>query len=300
MQKILILGSTGFVGKNIIELFKSQKHITTFGTTRDLSLVSESNIYFDIENQDSWENISQIKPDIIINSSGYDVVKEEKELEKMYNINYLKIQQFIKFLELKAPSVFWLQIGTAFEYDLEAGKIDEQTPCTPLSHYGISKFLLSHFFLNKTQLRFSIIRPFAMFGAGESDSKIIPLLINAQLKKQTIQLSSGEQIRDYFFVGDLAAFLLKLTTQIENIPSVMSVGSNQPISLLELSNKLSTQIEGFDVQYWGWNAIAQRQDESKAFYNGSTVAFDYGMTITPLEKALALTYIFYRDNHPIL
>ena len=99
MQKILILGSTGFVGKNIIELFKSQKDIMTFGTTRDFSLVSDRIVYFDIEKEDSWENVSQIKPDIIINSSGYGVVKEEKELEKMYNINYLKIQQFIKFLE---------------------------------------------------------------------------------------------------------------------------------------------------------------------------------------------------------
>lgn len=296
MQKILILGSTGFIGRNIIQLFKSQHHITTFGTTRDLSLVSDSIVYFDVENEDSWENISQIKPDIIINSSVYGAVEEHKDLDKMYNINYFKIRQLIKLLEINMPDVFWLQIGTAFEYDLEAGKIDEQTPCLPLSHYSISKFLLNHWLLNKTKLRFSIIRTFAMFGAGQSDSKIIPLLINAQLKKQTIQLSSGEQIRDHFFVGDFTAFLLKLTAQTENIPSVINVGSNHPISLLELANKLSAQIEGFDAKYWGWNAISQRQDESKVLYNGSTVAFDYGMTITPLEKALELTYIFYRDN----
>ena len=296
MQKVLILGSTGFVGKNIIELFKSQQDLMTFGTSRDLNAISDRVIYFDIENQDTWENIIQIKPDVIINSSGYGVVKEEKELEKMYNINYLKIQQLIRFIEAKASDVFWLQIGTAFEYDLEAEKIDEQTPCIPLSHYGISKFLLSHWLLNKAKLRFSIIRPFAMFGAGESESKIIPLLINAQLRKETIKLSSGEQVRDYFFVGDLAAFLLKLTTQKENTPSVMSVGSNQPISLLELAHKLSAQIKEFDAQYWGWNAIAQRQDESKAFYNGSDIAFHYGMNITPLEEALKRTYIFYKNN----
>lgn len=294
MRKVLLIGSTGFVGRHIEEALTDS--VVLFTTTRQPEQATSSRLYFDFRQPSSWQALFDLAPDVIINAAGYGVVKEETDLELMYDINYRMPAQLLQNLKAHGLTSFWLQVGTAFEYDLSAQQITEQSACTPLTHYGISKFLCSNFLLsNKHSFPFLILRPFAMFGPYESASKLVPYLINAQKYRQAIPLSTGEQQRDYFYVKDLARFVsVVLKKNIADLPAkILNIGSGEPKSLKDLATDLSEIIPGFDPAFWQWDRVPQRANENQVFYNSSTCATAWQLQLTPLKEAFRETVVYY-------
>jgi nucleoside-diphosphate-sugar epimerase len=291
--KILILGSSGFVGHNIHSVLQ-HKYIV-YSTTRNEHLIKENTIFFDLERRETWNNILSVKPDIVINAAGYGVVKMQKEHVKLQRINYYLPYLLKEFLDENNNQYFWMQIGTAFEYDLNKGALSEHSPAMPLTDYGISKLLFSLYLLQSGLKNFVILRPFAMFGPGEDESKIVPALIIAQKEKKPINLSDGEQRRDYFYVKDLALFLDQIITNgLSSVGGeIINIGSSQAISLKELADKISRNLPSFDENYWKWGAIEQRQLESAAFYNDSNKGITLGFRQTLFNVACGETINYY-------
>lgn len=292
-MKIIILGSTGFVGQNLIEALTP--YYTVIKAAR--KPLDSSYIYFDVTERDSWQWVAQLDPDVIINASAYGVLKHESDIETMYLVNYLLISEFYDFLRVNQTKMFWLQIGTTFEYDLSLnGGITEQTNCLPRTHYGISKLMFSHFLLEKSSAgSHSVFRPFGMFGKYEDESKFFPMLIKAQHSRQAIKLSAGTQQRDYIFVGDLGEFIksLILNNQFGKLPPVVNLGAGEAKSLKEYASVLSTTFGAFDPTLWEWNALDFRANESSLFYNSSTLAKNLGFKLSNLQKSFSKTTSYY-------
>lgn len=294
MDKILVLGSSGFVGKNISEIFS--KEFTIIKSVRDKTKVAEGIIWFDLLNEGSWIETTKLSPSIIINCIGYGVVKTEKELDKIYDINYIKTVAFFEFLSAYNSTIKLIHFGTAFEYDLSIEKLLETSNVLPQTHYGISKLMASNYlFQKKIRNPFVVIRPFNMFGLYEDESKIIPYLILSQKNKVTIDLSSGKQKRDYCFVEDLVIFLLRLVKEkdINEIPKCINVGTGVSTSIKEMALKLSAILPSFDSKYWNWDAIPQRIGEQHEFYNASTLSKELGFKSKDITTNLQHTINYY-------
>lgn len=291
--KVLILGSSGFVGKNLSEeLSKENEVVQTFRNKQLLK--SNEAILFDFELRETWDIIAALKPDFIINAAAYGVVKTETDLQKMYQINYFLPRELYNYLKPKLNKTFWIQIGTAFEYDLNTTKINEKSPCLPQTHYGISKLMFSNYLLNYAINNYIVLRPFAMFGKYEDETKIIPYLIKAQKGKIKIKLSEGYQKRDYLYVRDFVNFIAQSIIKAEEkLPTVMNVGSGQPIALRDLAKTLSKQLEVFDAALWGWGEIPYRSGESDIFYSDSQLAGKYGLKCTPVDQSLKEVVNYY-------
>ncbi len=295
MEKVLILGASGFVGRNLFDILEADTRYKTIGSSRQ-KVSTPQYICFDLLDKSTWQTVIDAQPDIVINSIGYGVVKNETDLATMYQINYLMLMDFFQFISEHLPNVFWVQIGTAFEYDLSIEKLTEQSSCVPKTHYGISKLMFSNFLNQKSHLPFVLIRPFAMFGKYEHDTKIIPYLINAQIKKHAVDLSSGLQKRDYFFVEDLCYFIKNIFENKEKVSGqTINIGSGKAFSLREIADVLLDLNPDFEENLWKWSVFPQRTGESDAFYNNSNKAFELGLVVTPLNLALKNTYMFYKS-----
>ncbi|HTQ65271.1 MAG TPA: NAD(P)-dependent oxidoreductase [Puia sp.] len=294
-MKVLILGSTGFVGRNIAENLSEK--ITVIQTSRaGQGEYKKSEIYFDLFSRDSWMNIVDIAPDVLINAVAYGVVKLETDHDILYKTNYLFISDLYKYLQDHGCRPFWLQLGTAFEYDLSVQEIREESPCLPRTHYGISKLMMSNYLQSKGEAgNFSVMRPFGMFGKYEDESKFFPYLINAQKKNSFVDLSSGTQKRDYIYVKDLGHFINKLLVEkkINDLPSVLNVGSGKAMSFLEYASLLQASIPSFKTDLWQWGKIDFRPDESPLFYSASKRAAEFGFMNTAIEEALGETVSYY-------
>ncbi|MBV6419258.1 MAG: GDP-6-deoxy-D-talose 4-dehydrogenase [Ignavibacteriaceae bacterium] len=296
--KILILGNSGFIGTNLFNYLKENSNYNIITTTINQKLCNAFTYYFNLLDKDSWESIVELNADVFINATGYGVVKLETNIDLMYDINYIMLTDFLEFLESNSNETNFIQFGTAFEYDLNIEKITEETQCIPKTHYGISKFLTSNFILNRNcrRVRYLVLRPFALFGPYENSSKIIPYLINSQLKNEAVNLSSGEQFRDYLFVEDLCRFILEICSKDFNaLPRLMNIGSGNQISIKELGNIIAENIESFNSTLWKWNSIPYRANEGNKFYNYSKLAFENGLKNTELAKGIKKTIQFYRE-----
>ncbi len=293
-ETILVLGATGFVGRNIASVLK--QHFEVVQSVRYADQTDKGIIWFDLTNENSWSEIDKLAPSVIINCIGYGVVKTEKEVNKIYEINYLKTVSFFEYLSNTVPAVRIIHIGTAFEYDLSIIELSETSPTLPLTHYGISKLMASNYLLQKKlNNRFIILRPFNMFGLHEDESKIVPYLILSQKNKIKVDLSSGLQRRDYCSVGDFARFILTLINNqdFSQLPSCINVGTGKTYSIKELSHKIAKQLPTFDDTLWNWDAIPQRKGEYHEFYNSSDLAKELGFAFDTVETNLSHTIQYY-------
>lgn len=295
-MKVVILGADGFVGKNLFIDLTSL--FECYGSTRRKEYLNLKNrFFFDIADTESWVEVIKIKPDCIINSIGYGVVKDQTSVADMLNVNYLETTRFYDYLSANLPGVYLMHLGTAFEYDLNYSALPESSACVPKTYYGISKYMASNFLLNNKKINhYTIVRPFNMFGPYEDVSKIIPKLILAQLERKPVALSDGLQKRDYFFVKDLSSMLgLLIKNPSFRKNKVLNVGSGKPIQIKELANLLVPYLKNFNPDYWKWGNLSYREGESVSFYNGSEMAFNYGLQLTDINEAMEITVKYYEN-----
>lgn len=142
--------------------------------------------------------------------------------------------------------------GSCFEYG-NAGEKYEWIPVTaplePTGAYSSSKAaasMLAYGMAVDLKLRLAIVRPFHVFGEGESTSRLWPSLRSAALAGDDLQMTAGEQIRDFLPVENLATTLLKTVEQPQEAgePLIINAGSGHP-----------STIRNFAEHWWThWNA----------------------------------------------
>tara|TARA_B100001989_G_scaffold64567_1_gene43639 strand:+ start:2027 stop:2944 length:918 start_codon:yes stop_codon:yes gene_type:complete len=128
-MKILLIGSTGQLGREIIK-----------SSPNDICLITPSKFEFDLKNtKECYEYILNLSPDWIINSGAFtNVEKAEIEEELAYKINALGPQILAKALSKSGGKL--LQISTDYVFNGKQNypyKTDQKV--SPINTYGISK-----------------------------------------------------------------------------------------------------------------------------------------------------------------
>ena len=114
------------------------------------------------------------------------------------------MQKFNRLCSRKKIKKF-IQIGSSVEYGFSKSPISEDKKTNVLklkSVYGESKAKASNYLINVSKdrnLKYIIIRPFLIYGPGQSINRLIPNTIINCLKNKKFPCSSGNQIRDFIF-----------------------------------------------------------------------------------------------------
>jgi NAD dependent epimerase/dehydratase len=127
--------------------------------------------------------------------------------------------------------------------------IDEKHPLQGQSPYSASKIgadMIAESFFRSFNLPVATVRPFNTYGPRQSARAIIPTLILQLLKDTKIRVGSLHPIRDFTYVGDTVDGFIKAAEAEGTNGEVINIGSNQGISIRELTNTLS-QIVGKEV-----------------------------------------------------
>ena len=127
---------------------------------------------------------------------------------------------------------------------------------------------------------------------------IIPELIGKALRNINFRMTKGQQRRCFVFVGDVARFLLKIGTHLAsggNVPLLVNAPACRPISIVELARRLMAVL-GNPVELQV-GTLSQRKNELMEAWPDSALAESMNLiTLTPLEKGLAATAAWYREN----
>jgi UDP-glucose 4-epimerase len=256
IKNILLLGGSGFVGKNLIYRFLLQSKFKVF--VFDKMNTFEKKINKKIKfYQDDLTNYNSIID--IINCNNIDTVfhcistllpssdfiqytsdVEEVLLPSIAIIDYCA-KKNIKFIYLSSG-------GTI--YGNQDKVLTEQDPASPISFYGLSKLQIEEnimFYNRRYGLNFLILRPSNLYGYGQNlfgKQGLIAVLLGKILKNDSITIyGNGLALRDYIYIDDFTFYITELlnrniTNTILNVGSGYGYSVNYIISFLQ---KLSTQ-----------------------------------------------------------
>ena len=148
-MKILITGSQGFIGKNLLEYFHDHD---CYPFTRGENL---------------YVTLRKFRPDIVINSAA-----EIYEPHKMWepNVEFTKI--CLDWL-VQNPTKKMIQLGSSIEYGMLNRAATERDPILPVDMYSATKgiaTLMCQGYTRQFGLDVTVVRPYSIFGKYERKS----------------------------------------------------------------------------------------------------------------------------------
>lgn len=132
-MKILVIGGSGQVGKCFEELVPNSD-------INEYLFCSSSTININ-DFEHTKLKIKEYSPKIIINLAAYtNVDKAESDYDQANILNNYAVRNLAEIS--KSDQILLIHISTDYVYDgnIENGCYDEDSPCNPLSVYGITKF----------------------------------------------------------------------------------------------------------------------------------------------------------------
>ena len=136
IKKVLILGSKGMLGQELVCVFSEAGHKVTGWDFGDIDVNDAS---------DTREKIIMLHPDVIINAVAYNAVdlceEDENEFEKAWRLN-AEVPGELASVALEIWAVF-AHYSTDYVFDGEqrSGGYSEDAIPNPVSRYGESKFI---------------------------------------------------------------------------------------------------------------------------------------------------------------
>jgi dTDP-4-dehydrorhamnose reductase len=213
MPTILITGSNGLVGRELIRAFDKQPQYTVIATSSSPDKIVLPDVAFyqlDItDRKDVVELLSDLRPDVVIHSaaiSAPDTCETDKELCNRVNIEGTQnVSDACKAIEAKM-----LFISTDFVFDGETGPYKEEDNPNPVSYYGWSK--LEGEKITQTLTQWSIVRTVLVYGdtVGLNRSNFVTWVKGALEKGEKIKVVN-DQYRTPTYAPDLAYGIVKAT-----------------------------------------------------------------------------------------
>jgi len=245
-RRILLTGATGFVGRKIlVSLQEEDVEIVLVVRTGTIhNVVSESKVLNIIETNDlfsedaTWWASSCVGIDTIIHAAWY--AEPGKYLLSDKNINCLQGTLSMAGGAITSGVKRFVGVGTCFEYDLSKGFLSVSTELNPLTPYAASKasayILLLQWFAQK-EVEFAWCRLFYLFGDGEDSRRLKPYIKSMLRQNKVVNLSTGNQIRDFMDVSDAGRLISKVA--LNKSTGAMNICSGVPITIRQFSEKIA-------------------------------------------------------------
>ena len=269
MTKILVTGSSGLIGRQIVKDLVGENHNVyscynkikpEFGIPTQLDLSKEDKI-IDI--------FHTIKPDVIIHLAAMtDVEKCEIQREQSVLIKTNSTKILAK--ESKKLNAFFVYVSTDYVFDGEEGLRNEDDILNPLNFYGKSK-LDGEIAVKKFTSKYAIIRTSTPFGLHPT-KKSFPLWVKENLESKKEISVLIDQFTSPTYVPNLSKMIIEIAKK--QIVGIIHLTGATKISRYEFAKMIAkklnldkTLLKPIKIQDMKWNANRPKDsslDVSKA------------------------------------
>ena len=206
--------------------------------------------------------------------ASYGVRYGDNNIDTMIEVN-VKLSAKIMDFCIKNGCKTFLYVGSCFQYGSQnCDFIDENTFLNPEDLYAASKTACEVFLKTlavKNNIQFITCRPFGVYGKYEPETRLLPLIYNHGINNQPLDMSSGEQIRDYLYVRDVANGFYQIIINSNNFEMVDSVNicSAKPCSVREFAESV-IKLKSFDSSLFHFGVLPYRKNESMRFVGNNS------------------------------
>jgi nucleoside-diphosphate-sugar epimerase len=156
--------------------------------------------------------------------------------------------------------------GTCEEYGHRPAPFAEDMAPAPLSPYSASKAASTQWLtmMHATRgLPAVVLRPFLVYGPGQSPPKLVPSALLAALAGRDFPMTSGRQGRELTYVDDVVEGLLRAATAPGVEGQVINLGSGQEYRVVDIVARIFQLTDGAGRPLPG--ALADRVGEMMHF-----------------------------------
>ena len=197
-DKVLILGAGGTLGGALKEELSKDSYEVLAWDRKD----------GDITSSDLSAKIKTVKPDVIINATGYNNVDkaEKEERELAHKINSEAVGALASVAKEMDAVLVNYSTGYVFDGEKEGGYTEDDIP-NPMSEYGKSKYG-GEKALQAVDGKYYIIRLSRLFGQRGTSPNSKPSFVDIMLSKKSEQEIKvvNEEISSLIYAQDLAKF----------------------------------------------------------------------------------------------
>ncbi|MFN3871654.1 MAG: NAD-dependent epimerase/dehydratase family protein [Ignavibacterium sp.] len=308
-MKILVTGGAGFIASHITDAFVNEGHQVV--VLDDLSSGFKKNINPKAEfvkgnicDKELVEKLFSEEHFDIINhhAAQMDVRRSVKDPEFDANTNIIGtinlLQNAIKY---KVKKFMFASTGGAVYGEQSYFPADENHLTQPRSPYGISKLAVEkylYFYNAEYGLNYTILRYANIYGPRQNpfgEAGVVAIFSTKLLKgEQPIINGSGEQTRDYVFVGDVVK--ANLLTLNDTANDIYNVGTGIETNVNQLYHKLNNIIGANKEEKHG---PAAPGEQMRSVITSEKLFKKFGWKpSTTLDEGLKQTVDFFRNNLP--
>lgn len=232
-MKVLVTGANGYIGRHVVktlldlghEVIACDIHLSQIDTRAQRI---EENLFGNLDS--IFKRLGS--PDVCIHMAWRDGFKHNSsnhigDLSSHYRFLTAMIDAGLKHLAV---------MGTMHEVGYWEGAIDENTPCRPLSMYGIAKNALRQALLlycKGKDCSLFWLRAYYILGDDTHNHSIFAKLIQADKEGKTyFPFTTGKTKYDFITVDELAMQIVVASTQSE-VTGIINCCSGKPVSLAE-------------------------------------------------------------------
>lgn len=242
-KKVLVTGATGFIGRRFVAGSRAAGvHVQAVSGPPE----GRADHAVELTDEEAVRSLlAGVVPDAVVHLAASGVSPSSGR-SRMVNTNVMGLQNLLlacTSLDV-APSV--VVVGSGFEYAPQNRPISETDPILPaVNAYGAAKAAGSIVAASfRDELPIALLRPFNVYGPGESPSRIGPAIIAAAGVEERVLLTEGEQLRDFLHVDDFSHAIWRSLPPAGSAPglSVYNVGSGQPRTVRSFAETLGAAL----------------------------------------------------------
>mgnify|MGYP006084722397 CR=1 FL=1 len=231
-MNILVTGSTGFIGKHLINSLEALDHKVFSFSSKD----------GDIFNYDFIKEYENITIDCVYHLAGKTFVPDSwNNPTSFINTNVLGTLNILKFCDSKKLPLIFI---SAYVYGNDVRMpIDEDTTPKPNNPYALSKYMaenLCNFYSIYKNMDINIFRPFNVYGVGQDKRFLIPEIMLQVKNNMLIEVNTLKPKRDYIYIDDLVDGLISGMNSFNGI-EIYNLGSGASISVEQVINIIKKQ-----------------------------------------------------------
>lgn len=234
-MKILITGANGYIGSKVVKQLcdcKADVVATDFSDENidSRALFIKANIF---DKHDNWLEFFG-KPDVCLHLAWRDGFVHNSPKHMMDLSSHFNFLTNLVDNGLKTA----VCMGTMHEVGYWEGAIDENTPCNPLSQYGIAKNALRKSLElycknSNSGCNFMWLRAFYIYGDDAFGNSIFCKIRQAVKEgKKLFPFNSGKNKYDFIHIDELAKQIALCTMQ-DKVLGIINCCSGKPVSLAE-------------------------------------------------------------------
>lgn len=250
-MRILVTGGAGFIGSNIVDAYAAAGHevavLDNLTTGKKENLNPKARFFqADIRDKGLAGVISEYSPEII-NHHAAQIDVRKSVADPVYNadVNELGTLNLLQAaVKSKVKKIIFSSTGGALYGEIaKKSGADENYPQEPISPYAITKRSIEMYlyaYWKLYGLNFTCLRYGNVYGPRQDplgEAGVIAIFCGKMLKGEPPTIyGDGKQLRDYVYVGDVAAANLLVLDKGEN--QTYNVGTGKGVSVNELFSVL--------------------------------------------------------------